>query len=139
MTSGAYHAGERHEMEFQFSQEKVNEFALVSGDDNPLHIDPDFASSSRFGHTIVHGAFLTSLISRVLGREFPGMGTIYISQKSRFLAPVACTEKVRVVLEIIEVGERGKVTLDTQILSQSGELVVKGEARVIAPKRGTAP
>jgi len=54
------------------SEKDVAMFAEVTGDDNPLHVDPEYAATTRFGKPIVHGVLLLGIISKVLGRDFPG-------------------------------------------------------------------
>jgi acyl dehydratase len=62
-------------------------FAIVSGDVNPAHLDPDYARGSMFGEVIGHGLWGGALISSMLGNELPGPGTIYVSQSLRFSRP----------------------------------------------------
>ena len=73
--------------------EDIQLFAIMSGDVNPAHVDPEYAHSSMFHEVIAHGMWGGALISTVLGTEFPGPGTIYISQTLRFSRPVkvGCT------------------------------------------------
>ena len=124
--------GQTHSMAFQFTQEKVDSFAEVSGDDNPIHIDAEFAANTRFQRPIVHGAFLTSLVSRGLGREFPGAGTIYVSQEATFLAPVYTDDSVTVQFTVLELLEKGRVQIQTEIFRDSdGTKVLSGVAQVI--------
>src|SRR4051794_34376598 len=66
----------------------VNQFAEVSGDNNPIHLSDDYAASTRFGQRIAHGMFTASLISAVIGTRMPGPGAVYLSQTLKFLAPV---------------------------------------------------
>src|SRR6202023_2143859 len=63
-------------------------FAQVSGDHNPLHLDPQSAAQTPFGGRIAHGFLTASLISAIVGTELPGPGSIYLGQTLKFLAPV---------------------------------------------------
>ena len=69
-------------------QEDIQMFAIMSGDINPAHVDPDYAHSSMFREVIAHGMWGGALISTVLGTQFPGPGTIYIDQSLHFSRPV---------------------------------------------------
>ena len=60
------------------SEDDVQTFADITGDDNPIHVDEEYARESRFGHRVVHGVFLLGLISKVLGRDFPGHGSVAV-------------------------------------------------------------
>lgn len=110
-------------------------FAVMSGDINPAHVDPDYARSSRFREVIGHGMWSGALISTVLGTEFPGPGTIYLGQNLRFRRPVKVGDTVTIKVTATEkVAEKGLVTLNTECTNQDGEVVVSGSADVIAPK-----
>ena len=74
--------------------EEMRLFADLTGDDNPLHFDDDFAEQSRFGGRIVHGMCTAALISTVIGTRLPGPGCIYLSQTLRFTAPVRPGDEV---------------------------------------------
>jgi 3-hydroxybutyryl-CoA dehydratase len=127
--------GESYILEYSFTPERVRMFAEVTGDDNPLHIDPVFVEGSRFEKNIVHGMFLVSLISRVLGRHFPGEGTIYVKQAISFLDPVYVDETVSITVTILEFLEKGRARVDTCITKADGTKVLTGEALIIVPHR----
>ena len=118
------------------SEEDVRDFAEISGDDNPLHLDEAYAAGSRFGKRVVHGMLAASLISRVIGTKLPGEGTIYLSQSLKFLKPVFIGDTVRAEVEITKLDtERGRITLETRVIRQDGECVLAGEALVIPPEK----
>ena len=130
----SYKPGDGFKFERFISAEDVLKFAEVVGDHNPVHIDDVFARNTSFKKRIVHGAFLAGLISKVLGMDFPGQGTIYISQNSVFKRPVFVDTKVSVEVKISEVlAERRRLALDTNILSESGEVCLAGTAVVWIP------
>lgn len=113
----------------------VNLFASITGDINPIHIDEIYAKSTKFGKRIVHGFLVSSFISTVLGTKLPGAGTIYVSQSLNFIAPVYIGDTVEVKVTVKEIiKEKNKVRLVTEIYNQNKELVVTGEAVVLAPK-----
>lgn len=77
-----------HKHAFRFSQADVEAFARVTGDNNPLHLDADFAAQTPFKRPIIHGMLGASIFTKVLGTEFPGYGSIYLSQTTEFLRPM---------------------------------------------------
>jgi 3-hydroxybutyryl-CoA dehydratase len=123
--------GQEHHESHLVTQDEINAFAQVSGDKNPLHIDPDFASKSIFGRTVAHGVFGLSLISAVLGMSFPGFGTIYLGQEAKFMKPIYIGETVDVCLTIKSLEpEKKRMILTTRIYKENGEVAIDGEAKV---------
>jgi phosphotransacetylase/acyl dehydratase len=117
------------------TEQDITLFAVMSGDINPAHVDPDYARSSRFREVIGHGMWSGALISTVLGTEFPGPGTIYLGQNLRFRRPVKVGDTVTIKVSATEKDpEKGRVTLNTECVNQDGEVVVSGNADVIAPR-----
>jgi phosphotransacetylase/acyl dehydratase len=116
------------------TDQDIKLFAVMSGDINPAHVDPEYAMSSRFREVIGHGMWSGALISTVLGTEFPGPGTIYLGQNLRFRRPVKVGDTITIKVTAREKDpSKGKVVLDTECVNQLGELVVSGSAEVIAP------
>lgn len=117
------------------SNADIQAFALVSGDVNPAHVDPAYAEGTRFHGVIVHGMFAGALISTVLGTEFPGPGTIYMSQTLSFERPVRVGDTLTVTLTVRSKDDaHHNVVLDCVVNNQAGEQVVSGQALVKAPK-----
>lgn len=115
-----------------FSQEEVSHFADISGDHNPIHLDPEFAATSIFGQCIVHGMLVASLFSGLIGEQLPGKGSIYLGQNLAFKAPVPVGESVTASVEIIKLREdKPIVTLRTLCVDSKGKVVIEGEAVVL--------
>lgn len=113
----------------------VRDFAKVSEDRNPIHIDEDAGRESMFGQTIAHGMLVGSLFSALLGERLPGHGTIYLGQTLRFQAPVPVGATVEATVFVSEIAvERKRVTLTCEA-KVDGKLVVTGDATVMAPSR----
>ena len=135
MPEFSYKAGDEFSFERTISAEDVKKFAEVVGDLNPVHIDAEFAERSFFKKRIVHGAFLAGLISKILGMDFPGQGTIYISQNSVFKRPVYVDTTVKVEVKITEVlTEKRRLVLDTNVMNKKGEICLAGSATVWIPE-----
>jgi 3-hydroxybutyryl-CoA dehydratase len=110
-------------------------FAGISGDNNPVHINQEFAETSMFKGRIAHGMLSAGFISTVLGTRMPGYGTIYLSQTLKFKAPVRIGDTVTAIATIKEiVAEKRKVTLET--ICRVGDVVVlEGEAVVMVASK----
>ncbi len=109
-------------------------FAAVSGDVNPAHVDALYAKSSHFHEIIAHGMLGASLISTVLGTRFPGPGTIYLGQSLKFLKPVHIGETLTVTVTVKSLDDvKRRLILDTRCVDQAGDVVIEGEAEVMAP------
>jgi acyl dehydratase len=127
--------GETAELSRKITEETVREFVDATGDDNPLHSDPAFAATTRFGEVIAPGILTGGLVSAVIGTRLPGPGTIYISQSFRFLRPVRIGDTITARVEISELlRDRNRLHLKTVCLNQAGEPVLEGEAWVMPSK-----
>ena len=120
---------------YRFISEKdVLTFADVTGDDNPIHLDKEYAEGTRFGKRVVHGVLLLGLISKVLGRDFPGPGSIAVSLACRFLRPVRLDSKVRVEVKVVEkLDKRKHVKFKTYVYTEENRMALAGDATLIPP------
>lgn len=113
-------------------------FAAVTGDTNPMHLNAEYAKDTIFGERIAHGMLAAGLITKVLGTQLPGPGTIYLSQSLKFRAPVRIGQTVTATVEVVALHpERHRATLRTVCVVE-GEPVLEGEAYVSVPARGRA-
>ena len=114
--------------------EDIQLFAIMSGDVNPAHVDPEYAHSSMFHEVIAHGMWGGALISTVLGTEFPGPGTIYIGQTLRFSRPVKVGDTITVKVTCKQKFDHNKhMIFECLCTNQDGLKVIAGEAEVLAP------
>jgi phosphate acetyltransferase len=114
--------------------EDIQLFAVMSGDVNPAHVDPEYAHSSLFQEVIAHGMWGGALISTVLGTEFPGPGTIYVSQTLRFSRPVKVGDQITIKITCKQKFDHNKhVIFDCLCTNQDNQKVISGEAEVLAP------
>ena len=110
-------------------------FAAVTGDTNPMHLNAEYAKDSIFGERIAHGMLAAGLITKVLGTQLPGPGTIYMSQSLKFRAPVRIGQTVTATVEVLALHpEKHRATLRT-VCTVAGEPVLEGEAFVSVPSR----
>lgn len=112
----------------------IYSFAGLTGDLNPAHINEQYAKKTKFKGRIAHGMLSAGLISAVLGMQLPGPGTIYLSQKLQFLAPVRIGDTVTAKVQVESIDEKNyRVVLRTTCMNQEGTLLVDGEALAIPP------
>lgn len=125
--------GQSYTETFSLSQEQVNAFAHVTGDHNPLHIDPAYAATTVFKKPIVHGIFGISIFSKILGMEFPGEGTIYMKQEISFKRPMFIDSKYDAIATVKEVNrERHQAVMETKITDkETGKICATGEALIM--------
>lgn len=110
-------------------------FAAVSGDDNPVHINQEYAETTPFKSRIAHGMLTASFISTILGTRLPGEGCIYLSQSTRFKAPVKIGDTVHAKATVVELdAAKKRVRLATECRVRD-VVVLEGESLVIAPSR----
>ena len=83
-----FQVGDSAEITKTIEQSDIDAFARVTGDHNPVHVDEEFAKTTRFGRRIAHGMLTASLISAVLANKLPGEGSVYLGQRLQFRAPV---------------------------------------------------
>ncbi|MFO1168250.1 MAG: MaoC family dehydratase [Rhodoblastus sp.] len=131
--------GQRETLMKTVMDDDVIAFADLSGDRNPVHLSDHFARKTRFGERIVHGLYTASLISTVIGMYLPGPGAVYMSQTLNFKGPVKIGDVINVVVEVVELTEKGRrVRLHCECLVD-GKVVLDGEALVMAPSKNPTP
>ena len=121
-----------YEVKRKITAKMVETFAEITGDKNPVHLDEGYASKTIFKKRIAHGILSVGLISAVLGMEFPGPGTIYMKQDTKFLKPIYLDEEITIKITVKEkIEEKSRLVLTTQIIKEDGKLAVDGEALVL--------
>ncbi|WP_288842140.1 MaoC family dehydratase [uncultured Deefgea sp.] len=127
--------GDSDEFRKTLTETDVVLFAGLSGDNNPMHIDEEFASQTQFAGRIAHGMLTASLISTVIGTKLPGPGCIYMGQNLRFVKPVRIGDTVTARVTVLEIQlEKQRVKLLTECWVK-GEVVLTGDALVWVPKQ----
>jgi acyl dehydratase len=119
--------GQRVAVRRVFSQADFDRFAALSGDDNPIHVDPVFSARTKFGRTVCHGMLLYSAINQVLGEKLPGPGAVQLEQTLMFPSPTFTDEEMTIRLEVLEVRpDDGVATLETTISHPDGRVACQG-------------
>ncbi len=116
-----------------FSQADFDEFAALSGDDNPIHVDPAFAAKTKFGRTVAHGMLLYSTILQVLVERLPGPGTVQQFQELIFPSPTYVGEEISVELEVLTLLTPDSAEIRTRIVRPNGEFGCDGKTIVTLP------
>jgi acyl dehydratase len=129
--------GEVFKHTFSFSQEQVNLFMQVSGDNNPIHWDTEFAAKTTFKKPIIHGFLGGSIFSKILGTTFPGAGSIYLRQEMKFLRPMFVDTTYEAIITVKEIDtQRHKGILQTQVIDKTtGKITIDGNAEILNEQR----
>jgi len=127
--------GETASLARAVSENDIELFAMISGDVNPAHLDPEFAAGNMFGRPVAHGMWTASLISAVLGTTLPGPGCVYLGQTLDFQKPVFPGDTVTATVRVLEKQDKKRIIrFETICTNQGGQIVLRGEAWGIALK-----
>lgn len=112
----------------------IHLFAVMSGDVNPTHVDTEFARSGQFREIVGHSMWGSALISTVLGTEFPGPGTVYVSQSLNFHRPITLGDTLTITITCKSKHDRDHhIVFDCLAVNQDGMKIIDGLAEVQAP------
>jgi len=126
--------GDSASMTKTFSDEDVRTFAEISGDNNPIHLDDEYAAGTRFGQRLVHGILTSGMISAVLGTQLPGPGSVYIKQTIYFRAPVYIDDTITATVTATKIRDDKPIaTFETVCTKEDGTVVIDGEAVLLLP------
>lgn len=125
----AFRLGDRATFTKTISEADLLLFSAVSGDNYPLHVDEEYAKTTRFGRRVAHGLLTASLISAVNGLLLQRPGGISVAQTLHFLQPVYPGDTITACSEVVEIlSEKRRLRCRTTCTNQRGELVLDGEA-----------
>ncbi|MGM0415304.1 MAG: MaoC family dehydratase [Bacillota bacterium] len=114
------------------TESDVSNYAGITGDFNPVHIDQEFAKNSFFKDRIVHGMLSAGLISAVLGTKLPGPGAIYLSQELKFKKSVKINDTITAKVEVTGKRPDKKILkLKTTCFNQKDDQVITGNAEIM--------
>ncbi len=129
--------GDKAETSKIFNETDVLDFARISTDHNPAHVDANYAEKTIFKKQIVHGMLVGSLFSSIFGVQLPGLGSIYTKQALKFTKPVYFGDEITAIVTVKELNiERNRVTFDCVAMNQNSEVVIVGEAEIMPPRKG---
>ena len=122
--------GQEASISKSFSDKEVEFFSKLSLDNNPVHLEDDFAAKTIFKRRIVHGYLYGSLISAVIGTKLPGPGSIYLHQEMNFKKPVYLNETVTATVKVTDINhEKSLIYLETNcVKNDDKQIVLEGKA-----------
>ena len=128
--------GDTYTEKVRYTQANVDAFAEISGDNNPIHINAEYAAKTPFGKPIVHGFFAGAIFSKVFGTTWPGEGTIYMFQEMSFRAPVFVENDYTAKFEVIEINEeKHRGVIKCTLEDAEGKAAIIGEAKLMHKER----
>lgn len=124
--------GQSFSFDTAVSEKMIDEFAGLTGDVSPLHMDQNFAVQRGFKHRVVHGALLSGLVSRLIGVHLPGRDCLLHSMNMKYPAPTYADDIVRVTgtVEQVSVSARAMTIQIVILVLDSQTLVAKGKVTV---------
>ncbi len=135
MTIDRFSLDQTFEKTVTVTEEMIENFARATGDSNPIHLDETYAKGTIFKTRVAHGMLQAGILSGILGMEFPGIGTIYLSQTLKFTKPLFIGDAVTFRLKVLEIHtEKNRLLLETVCTNPAGDRVLRGEALVMPPK-----
>ncbi len=114
----------------------ISLYAGITGDFNPMHVNEEYAKTTRFGGRIAHGGLAEGMIAPVVGMKLPGPGTIALEKSVRYKAPVKPGDTITTTATVAEKNvEKNIVTLKCEWKNQRGEIVMEGTIKCMPPKK----
>ena len=127
-----FQVGQTYSEKFVVTEKMVRDFSELTGDKNPVHLDEEYAKSTRFKKRICHGMLVASFISKVLGMNFPGPGTILVKQQFKYRSPVYIDEQIEIQVKITQmIPDRQRLVLDTNVIKEDGTIAIEGICEVL--------
>ena len=124
--------GLEHHFDVIIDKKLEEDFAKISGDFNPLHMNEQYAKKTKFGKRVCHGMLLASFFSRLVGMYLPGKNALYFSQNLNFVEPCFIGDIVIVKGKVMNKSEATKmIKIETTIKNNTGKLLVEGIAQVL--------
>lgn len=123
--------GDTAELIHNITQSDVDKFADLTGDDNKIHLDNEYASKTPYKKPVAHGMLSASFISTIIGTKLPGDGALWFAQEIEFLQPVRVGDSITIKAEVIKKIDRMRaIELSTDIYNQNMQKVASGKAKV---------
>src|SRR5262245_4178993 len=120
--------GQRARRTQTVSARDVELYALITGDRNPLHFDPDFAARTRFGRLVAQGGIASGMLNALVAMDLPGAGTVFMSQSLKYLAPAYLGDSLTAEVEVISLkADKPVCQLQATITNQDGTRILEGE------------
>lgn len=111
----------------------IKNFAAISGDNNPVHMDEIYARDSRFKKRISHGLLCASFFSALFGTRLPGKGCVYVSQSLNFKRPVYLDDTVTAIIIVKSIDKVKKRVFFETICKVNSKVVIDGSSEIFIP------
>lgn len=123
--------GDEFRQKFHITKEMVTQFMELSGDKNPIHFDEEYAKTTKFGQCIVPGMLVAGLLSKIIGMDFPGNGSIYLGQDLKFIAPLYIDEEIEITCIVKTVKkEKNIYFIDNIVKNNDEKIIIEGKSAV---------
>ena len=124
--------GQTETFELVITESMLDDFARLSGDYNPLHMNENYAYSTIFKRRVCHGMLLASFFSRLVGMYIPGKNALYFSQTLKFIHPCFIDDTLKIEGKVLDKSESTKlITLKTSVFNDMGKCIIDGQAKVL--------
>ena len=128
--------GQTDEFIHKITEKDIQGFCDLTGDDNPLHMDDNYAKGTNFKKRVVHGMLTASFISTMIGTRLPGKGSLWYEQHIKFLSPVRIGDEIRIWAKVLHKSKSQRIiVLQTMVYNQLNKIVIDGEAKVKVPEK----
>lgn len=112
-----------------FTQAEFDRFAALTGDDNPIHVDPAFSAATRFGRPVAHGMLLYAAVWALIRRHWPS--AVQLTQDLMFSAPTYAGEAMRLEVDLLDSPAPDIRELAVRVVAQAGGTVtLDGRTRI---------
>ena len=127
--------GETASRAITISEEDIFAFARLIDDNNPVHLDAEYAKTTIFGERIAHGMHTASFFTTLIATRLPGIEGIYVSQEIKFIRPVRIGDTITALATVIEKDDKKRrIILKTTVTNQHGELIIDGKGVIAVLK-----
>ena len=124
--------GQKKEFQVRITESLVNDFAKLSGDYNPLHMDDEYSKSTKFHGRVVHGMLLASFLSRMVGMYLPGKHALYLSQSLEFHNPCFLNDEIIISSVVIDKSASTKIIkIESNIRNTDNQVLLSGVGKII--------
>ena len=129
--------GDEFKHEFSYTQQDVNDYARISGDTNPLHIDEVAGTQSMFGRCIIHGFLGASVFTKIFGALWYNDGHVYLSQSMKWLKPMFVDTKYEATVRVAEIfPKKNRIRYECEVKdAATGDTTIAGEAILMNKKQ----
>jgi 3-hydroxybutyryl-CoA dehydratase len=114
------------------TESMTEEFAKLTGDYSPLHMEEEYARTTNFGHRICHGMLVGSFFSRLVGMYLPGKYGLLLSYSLRHLLPCFLDQEIKVEGRVVDKSSATRIiTVSASVTDSFGKIIINGTLKVL--------